>query len=363
MKTMQDGYVFIKKSNIMDKEKIVQQISSGTKKPVDDINAEIEKEIEELKKMPNPVPNPEATAIIRIKESYRGQIAGVGGTNVECIILGKGRIGDMDKTKRATAEQKYQEDKEKAVADGYVDKEGNPIEYCAKEDYDDLHEFRKKQIGKRLPLKNLSMNLFCVKKEGEVYRPFIINVRDTITEKTRKDYIYNTQKEFPINEPVIIRVNNTKDKNDGINRANYAVCDIIKTAEKLTFEQWCEVSSCYDKINLCDFEKTSIAKNRVFDYVVIADVIVGDVAGNDTGFSFTIEDDTIEFVDEKGDVIAPIIAYYNEPNVDFTRHAEIRIIGSLYIDKQNRKKFNVVGYTVPDRFKVKKEDVKDVEDF
>ncbi len=346
----------------MDREKIVQQISSGTKKPIETINEEIDREIEELKNMPNPVPDAEASAIVRIKNSYRGQIMGIGGENVECIILGKTNPIDMVKGRRNLADIQYEQDPKKAIVDGYVDEEGNPIKYCDKDKIAGLSDFAKKQIGKKLSLKEMSMNLICVKKEGEVYRPFIINVKDIITDETKKDYIYNTQKEFPLNEPVIIRTNKTNDKGDGINRANYAVCDIVKTGTKITFDGWCELSSCYDKINLCDFNKIAIQKKKVFDYTVIADVIVGDIAGNDNGFSFTIEDDTIEFVDDKGDVIPPILAYYNNTDIDFSRNAEIRVIGSLYIDKKEQKKFNVSGYTVPDRFKIKKEEVKDVKD-
>jgi len=152
----------------------------------------------------------EKRVFLLVKSEYKKQLMSPA-INFEGVVLSWGRTFDSVAQMRADAMEAMKRDEEQAIAEGYVDVDGYPLD--TREVYKSGQPNR--QYGKRLPKHNYIRNLIGVCIYEEVPRLFRLVLSDVVpVDKPVDPATLKTNLEVPMFVPVEFRANVAKTQRD-----------------------------------------------------------------------------------------------------------------------------------------------------
>ena len=151
----------------------------------------------------------EKRVFLLVKSEYKKQLMSPA-LNFEGVVISRGRVFDTVAQMRADAMDAVKRDEEQAVAEGYIDVDGYPL---------DMREVYKsgqpnRQYGKRLPKHNYLSNLIGVCIHEEVPKLFRLILSDEVFADKPALETLKTEMEVPMFTPVEFRANVAKTQRD-----------------------------------------------------------------------------------------------------------------------------------------------------
>jgi len=323
----------------MDVMGTIEKIVAKTNKKTEELENELNDEFNKLDPSISEKDR-KSMAFSRFRASYR-KILSSKGEEVEIVFIGATNALDMVKKRRATAQAIVDKNPETAIKEGMVNKEGELLYYIPQDKFEKLQGWKIKQdyiqseegtlidktgikwIGKVIPKEDFQKTAFgAVKFESGKIIPAIVSFRKENSKipipmfKWTKVDVFKKQ----TSSETLLLFNDsgtTEFKNETELKEDEILSLFETTFKKYnlvlgSYKEWCESHS-----NFNDF---AIMK------VVVNEILLP--TGRLTNSMLRVDDDTMEFDDEEGNIIPPYACFLSEHiKIDFPEKAEIWMIG------------------------------------
>ena len=343
----------------MEQEQILQTLAEKTNKTLEQLNQELVEIHKTLEQMPVTEEDKKTIALRRLVSSYRKTMSSRAETFEGIFIRAMPAMNILAK-RRADAEKMFKDDKEECVAKGITNEDGTPLFYEEQDRFAKMPDWARKQrfeekeggplvdsegktwIGKTMPESEVHRTINGVAKVGDKYISTVFRTRGKNAEVKVPLFVqlkFNGLK-LQTSTEELIRINDAGDLN----------ISVIKQLSDSETENLLKAQFPANLLTLDKFEGF-VAQHAEFDRFIIAKVMVTEIMPQKTVLGatmITIEDDTMEILDEDTkELVPPIMCFIqNEDLLNFPEKSEIWIIGKPNITDRG-KNLEVHGIFTP----------------
>ncbi len=348
----------------MKVSELIEVIAKKTGKTTKEIDAEMNVLFMSLDES---IPEKERVLMARnkLQAQYRKQFAS-GAKEFTIIPIAVGNAIDMVAKARKEAIETAQKNPSLNISRNLIDEQGNPLYNTTQQKFQDMAERQVKQRfeqhpkghlmdakgnkyrGKAMPENDLNKMVIVAMDIGEGFIPGILRVRG---EENNAIPIPDDFAEYKImavdtkgDNSKIHKINDTKNLNFTPTGKKLTDTEIIEVLSKVFKNNWMNLGEmdtwCEEHP---DFDRFAVMKVRVTEIVPTA---------SKSGWQIIrVEDDTLGFEDEKGNIISPITVFLGpDKKIEFPESSEIYLIGQPSVNDRG-KSIGGMGIYVPKAIK------------
>jgi len=282
-------------------------------------------------------------AIRKLVASYRKVLASGAQTWKGVIIGATGRM-NMVARRRRDAEKYFRENPEEAIKKGITDKDGNPLHYATPEELEKMPDWMAKRIGTLLPKEDWQRTAFGVVKAKEEWRITQLRLRG---ENTKVKIPMFTQLTFNA-----LELQSSTEELAKLNDAGTLNFNVEKELSDKEVKNLLQTKFKDNVITISQFDEFC-EKHQEWGRFAIIKAIITEINPQPTSMGsqmIRIEDSTMDFLDDKGDVVPPIVCFVDEEMITFPERSEVYIVGQPNVTDRG-KNIGVFGIFVPKTFR------------